>query len=499
MSTVLGLIGGVADYQAGAAYCFSDSAGTVPCNDGDLVYVWKDSSGNGNDATQSVSGSRPTYRADQGDGTPVVDFAGNKFMNMPAGVSVNPYVGATVMMVARMARPTTTGSGTDTVKGGEHCTPIEIGSGSQCSLTANWGMQMQYGGTGAPGYNLWASNMRLGIHGYSVTSAGTTLYAGNSRSRDSHAPANATITGGTIGKSNGTSYFGGVLSRVSIFGREINSVEMSFLQRQLRAIIGLPKALTGDPHLLLLGDSLTYGWGTAGGGYGVPWTASLGYSIAQARKDLNAMICGGPGHTAAKFDTALNSGQTLRDQHIQYQIQYARRGPTAAIVWAGTNDGNNGVAAATVLASLTSIVAKNAALGISSIVCTPIDRIATDGTVNHATFAAFSASLASSIMDGSNPTGAAGVVNLGATFTDCTNTTWFDADKTHLTVAGAAKAGSLILPVLAAVIPPQVSDNEYDTDPGVGNVKKPTPYVYGGAARVGALAAGGGVVFDVIT
>jgi len=49
----------------GAQALFQDSAGTVPVTaDGDPVGRMLDQSGNGNHATQSVSGSRPVYRTD---------------------------------------------------------------------------------------------------------------------------------------------------------------------------------------------------------------------------------------------------------------------------------------------------------------------------------------------------------------------------------------------------------------------------------------------------
>lgn len=49
-------------YTAGPSYCFSDAAGSVPCGDGDLIYTWKDRSGNALHLSQSVSGQRPTLR-----------------------------------------------------------------------------------------------------------------------------------------------------------------------------------------------------------------------------------------------------------------------------------------------------------------------------------------------------------------------------------------------------------------------------------------------------
>ncbi len=54
------LPGLVSWWRAGPRWCFSDSGANTPCAAGDLVYVWKDQSGNSHDLTQSTSGLRPT-------------------------------------------------------------------------------------------------------------------------------------------------------------------------------------------------------------------------------------------------------------------------------------------------------------------------------------------------------------------------------------------------------------------------------------------------------
>lgn len=46
-------------YRAGPAHCFSDTAGTVPCDANDPVACWKDSSGNNKHLLQSTLSSRP--------------------------------------------------------------------------------------------------------------------------------------------------------------------------------------------------------------------------------------------------------------------------------------------------------------------------------------------------------------------------------------------------------------------------------------------------------
>jgi len=58
----------------GSAY--SDAGGTTPCADGDAVYVWKDTSGNSYNATQSTLGYRPLYKTKIINGKPVIRFDG---------------------------------------------------------------------------------------------------------------------------------------------------------------------------------------------------------------------------------------------------------------------------------------------------------------------------------------------------------------------------------------------------------------------------------------
>jgi hypothetical protein len=50
-------------YTAGPTWCFSDAAGTIPCGDGDPIYVWNDRSGNAVTMTQATLAKRPVLTA----------------------------------------------------------------------------------------------------------------------------------------------------------------------------------------------------------------------------------------------------------------------------------------------------------------------------------------------------------------------------------------------------------------------------------------------------
>lgn len=87
---------------SGSQVLFQDSAGTIPVsNDGDLVGLMKDLSGNNNHASQTTDSNRPTYRTD---GTyHWLEGAGNEWMTFP-GLTV------TEMSHVSALRNTTAGS-----------------------------------------------------------------------------------------------------------------------------------------------------------------------------------------------------------------------------------------------------------------------------------------------------------------------------------------------------------------------------------------------------
>lgn len=89
MTTPNDIAGLVSWYQATDSYCFSDAAGTIPCVDGDLVYVWKDRKGT-NNLTQSNASLRPTYR--HTGGYQYVDFDGTRYMDAGSPWATSPPV-----------------------------------------------------------------------------------------------------------------------------------------------------------------------------------------------------------------------------------------------------------------------------------------------------------------------------------------------------------------------------------------------------------------------
>lgn len=70
---------------------FQDAAGLTPCvSDGDVVGLWQDQSGEGNDLSQSTTANKPTYRVASFDGSVGVRFITDDFLTGGAGWDYAP-------------------------------------------------------------------------------------------------------------------------------------------------------------------------------------------------------------------------------------------------------------------------------------------------------------------------------------------------------------------------------------------------------------------------
>jgi|GEM_PF-3266338 len=97
---------------------YSD-AGSTPATNGGTVQQWNDVSGNAIHASQATSGSRPTYRTNQINGLPAVDFATSKWMAFTEQTVTN----FTVFVVAKQG----SASASKTIVGGtDNSTKINL-------------------------------------------------------------------------------------------------------------------------------------------------------------------------------------------------------------------------------------------------------------------------------------------------------------------------------------------------------------------------------------
>lgn len=227
MTTPADISGLVSWYLATAAYCFSDAAGTTPCNDGDLVYVWKDRQGT-NHLQQSNASLRPTYR--NSGGYTYVDFDGSRYMDFGAGLAT-----ATPLSMALWDYPTAANT-----------TPLDIGasgsannhfrlasssaSGIQATSVNNAGSAAvaQTGAGAIQSLNAWSH-----IVGTFASSTSRAAYL-NGGNKGTSALSN-TPTAGSInltrvgGRTNATSLFTGRIAEVAVWNVAIADADVASL------------------------------------------------------------------------------------------------------------------------------------------------------------------------------------------------------------------------------------------------------------------------------
>lgn len=154
-------------------------------------------------------------------------------------------------------------------------------------------------------------------------------------------------------------------------------------------------------------------------------------------------------------NVALSGGtvaQMITDAPTQIVPLYrSLLGVNAAVVWGGLNDAPAGADAATIYARLVSECGILSAAGIRPIVCTEIDcqSVALNAVGWHSTiWPALNA-----LINANWPTFAAAKADLGANanLQDANNTTYFNADKIHLTATGAGVAAGIIAAQVAAL------------------------------------------------
>lgn len=155
------------------------------------------------------------------------------------------------------------------------------------------------------------------------------------------------------------------------------------------------------------------------------------------------------------FTRTAVSGQTWSDMNGDAATEagalYRPFWKNVAVGWAGVNDAVGGASAATIWSRMQTWAATMRGLGYKVVLCTEIDgqNVALNGVSWHGTiWPALNTLIAagwSSVADG--------LADLGgsASLQDATNTTYFNADKVHLTTTGYGVAAGIIAAAVAAL------------------------------------------------
>jgi hypothetical protein len=104
-------------------------ADSLSLSDGQAVTLWADSSGKGNNQVQNINAS-PTYKANQLNGLPVVNFAGNNSGHVDQSLSCNPLSAAispSIFTLVFVANFTGAGDGLNGILCGDTGSTFSVG------------------------------------------------------------------------------------------------------------------------------------------------------------------------------------------------------------------------------------------------------------------------------------------------------------------------------------------------------------------------------------
>lgn len=177
-------------------------------------------------ATQSTSGSRPSYKTNMENGLPMVYFSGTKYMTLPDGTVPYNDTSYTVFIVGKFS--STCSSGT--------CNIISSGAASSSNLNS-----FQYTSTAVK--NNWNSSSLSAtasiatLHIYSFTyknSVGRKIYVdGTQTASDSTTSRTSTNATNLFGSSSSSTNITGYLGEVIIYQRALNSEERKSVEKYL--------------------------------------------------------------------------------------------------------------------------------------------------------------------------------------------------------------------------------------------------------------------------
>lgn len=252
----VGFVGQLPDYAAVDAFLGSGNG---------QVDIWYDQSGNGNNAPQSTSASRPVVENGATAGGPIlisgirpVIFSGHS-MALPSGVATTRRQVETIDIVEHL-----------------HSNPagsslVQLGSGSDqiTCFAGNVANQRGYlranPGTGNSGFSPMTRVARIGM----ISSASGVSTNQNEEAVSGSAQTDVAMTGGALGSTTLSAGYNGKYYSVAKlgFGRILDAGERATLNAALDGMFAIPSSVTrtvcfeGDS--LTLGDSSSYVFGFA--------------------------------------------------------------------------------------------------------------------------------------------------------------------------------------------------------------------------------------------
>lgn len=333
---------------------------------------WYDQSGNGNDATQTVDASRPTYETSFADGKPCWmggNLNGNysRFFNLPSGVAQNPqsFCSYTVYK-CRNGYPSSPywlglpAIGMGTVPGGT--TNPTDGAISIYNDRANGLTYSGHSGLGSRTAPVVPFDTALDVIGVVSQSGGVHTLAGTrydafSGTAISRFPGQSPA-GGVIGMkfSNGTIAEGEM--RAIIITPEHSVAVARTVRSALIANYSVPTTQT--KMLWWVGDSISAGYNVTD----QRWLAP-GHLLAQSQGTYHVRVFACAGRRIDELNTAATTSSN--NYNIDSWTTEMGAGNSVCLLWAGYNDFNQGASLATVQGRINTFIAARKLAGIDKV------------------------------------------------------------------------------------------------------------------------------------
>jgi len=413
---------------------FDSTSGVTITGSG--VSQWNDLSGQGNHATQTTDGYRPTVRTI--DGVDYLEFDGSQSMAFPAiGGDSTDFCFFMVMEPDHYNRAS-------------NVIPLNL-YGSSDNLNA---LQNDAAGSSRLKVKNITSSIRYGsslmAYGCNSGAGGTTLFIGAESEALGVMTASAFDAGSEIGALNGPQYFWtGLVRALFVYDAEQSAEDIAAIRAHISDTYGAVS--TTETRLLVFdGDSLT----SAGAAPYEGHAEQVARSYDTQPKCVNVAVGG------QSLSTMATMGVAVFDPELTRNAAYTNQ---TAILWGGTNDIVGGATLQDLQDDATAWIAGRKAAGAKTVILTIIPRSDNSGA----------AELVRQAFNAWIVTGASGAdvvcdVAADARLQDPTDLTYFKDDEVHLIAAGHEVVAGYVRTAIDAAEEPDTVTTYY-VDPASGS------------------------------
>lgn len=392
-----------------------DASTLTGFSDTELVDTWTNKTG-GTNAT-AAGAARGAYVADWNNSLPAIAFSGAQYY----GQSLSGYTGGgwTALFVCEIT----------SYSASHRCLFLGTANNPYLTVFSTSGRVYGYNGVIASSNNQQPLSQPVVIS-MRVTPSGKAIYR-NLTQLKADASGNTNLN--STGISNATFPWVGRIAQVLMVSDDLSDSDLIATTKMLEAKWGVAKR-----SVICDGDSVTRGnKATAGHEYPTVMADSLGSNFDVRNFGVDSQTLNDmSGDAVSQIDTSFGTVLDGRKNIV--------------VAWGGTNDLYFGDSAATVISDYSAYCAARQAAGLMVVACTIIDRTEFGGSWTAADAATVNASIRANW-----ETYADALCDLAddSRLSDYTDTTYYNADGTHLNDAGYAVVAELVEAAVLSIVP----------------------------------------------